>query len=26
MALYSHSPNWKPQFDIQPLDPREFQR
>ena len=26
MALYSHSPNWKPDFSIQPLDPREFQR
>lgn len=26
MALYGHSPNWKPRFDIQPLDPREFQR
>ena len=25
-ALYSHSPNWKPDFNIQPLDPREFQR
>jgi predicted metal-dependent TIM-barrel fold hydrolase len=26
MAFYSHSPNWKPNFAIQPLDPREFQR
>jgi len=26
MALYGHSPNWKPDFGIQPLDPREFQR
>ena len=26
MALYSHSPNWKPDFAIPPLDPREFQR
>ena len=26
MAFYSHSPNWKPQFEIQPMDPREFQR
>lgn len=26
MAFYSHSPNWKPDFTIQPLDPREFQR
>lgn len=26
MAFYSHSPNWKPDFAIQPLDPREFQR
>lgn len=26
MALYSHSPNWRPDFSIQPLDPREFQR
>ncbi len=26
MALYSHSPNWKPDFAIEPLDPREFQR
>ncbi|HOF19221.1 MAG TPA: hydrolase TatD, partial [Phycisphaerae bacterium] len=26
MAFYSRSPRWKPEFDIQPLDPREFQR
>jgi uncharacterized protein len=26
MSFYSHSSNWKPDFDIQPLDPREFQR
>jgi len=26
MAFYSHSPHWKPDFTIQPLDPREFQR
>jgi len=26
MAFYSHSPNWNPQLDIQPMDPREFQR
>jgi predicted metal-dependent TIM-barrel fold hydrolase len=26
MAFYSHSPHWKPNFAIQPLDPREFQR
>jgi predicted metal-dependent TIM-barrel fold hydrolase len=26
MAFYSHSPNWKPEFTILPLDPREFQR
>ena len=25
-AFYSQSPNWKPQFDICPMDPREFQR
>ena len=25
-AFYSQSPRWKPQFDIQPLDPHEFQR
>lgn len=26
MALYGHSPNWKPDFMIEPMDPREFQR
>lgn len=26
MAFYAHSPRWKPELDIQPLDPREFQR
>lgn len=26
MAFYRQSPNWKPDFTIQPLDPREFQR
>jgi len=26
MAFYSQSPNWRPDFTIQPLDPREFQR
>jgi predicted metal-dependent TIM-barrel fold hydrolase len=26
MALYSHSPNWKPEFTIKPMDPHEFQR
>ena len=26
MAFYSQSPNWNPDFTIQPLDPREFQR
>lgn len=26
MAFYRLSPNWKPDFTIQPLDPREFQR
>jgi predicted metal-dependent TIM-barrel fold hydrolase len=26
MALYGHSPNWKPDLEIEPLDPREFQR
>ena len=25
-AFYSQSPRWKPQLDIQPMDPREFQR
>ncbi len=26
MSFYSQSPNWKPDFTIIPLDPREFQR
>ena len=26
MALYSHSPNWKPDFTLQPIDPHLFQR
>lgn len=26
MAFYSQTPRWKPQFDIQPMDPRQFQR
>lgn len=26
MSFYSQSPKWKPEFDILPLDPREFQR
>ncbi len=26
MALYSGSPNWKPELNLQPIDPREFQR
>ncbi|MEI6516154.1 MAG: TatD family hydrolase [bacterium] len=26
MAFYSQSANWKPDFGISPLDPREFQR
>ncbi len=26
MAFYAHSPNWKPSFDLKPIDPREFQR
>ncbi len=25
-AFYSQSPNWRPQLDIEPVDPREFQR
>ena len=25
-AFYSHSPRWKPQLDLIPVDPREFQR
>jgi len=26
MAFYRHSPNWKPQLDLTPVDPRQFQR
>lgn len=26
MAFYSQSPNWKPDFDLKPMDPKEFQR
>lgn len=26
MAFYSHWPHWKPQLDLEPVDPREFQR
>ena len=26
MAFYSQSPNWKPQLDIEPMDPHVFQR
>lgn len=26
MAFYGQSPRWKPQLDIQPMDPRQFQR
>ena len=25
-AFYSQSPRWKPQFDLKPVDPHEFQR
>lgn len=25
-AFYSHSPNWKPELNLEPVDPREFQR
>ena len=25
-AFYSRSPRWKPDLDIQPMDPRQFQR
>ncbi|MDD5707632.1 MAG: TatD family hydrolase [Kiritimatiellae bacterium] len=25
-AFYSQSPNWKPDFTLQPVDPRQFQR
>ncbi|MFC1499259.1 TatD family hydrolase [Verrucomicrobiota bacterium] len=26
MTFYGSSPNWKPRFDLQPVDPHEFQR
>ena len=26
MSFYSHSPRWKPELDLKPVDPREFQR
>ncbi len=26
MAFYSQTPKWKPNFDLKPVDPREFQR
>ncbi len=26
MAFYGASPNWKPELELKPLDPREFQR
>jgi len=26
MDFYSSSPNWKPMLDLEPLDPKEFQR
>ena len=26
MAFYSQSPNWKPELELEPVDPREFQR
>ncbi len=26
MSFYSASPRWQPDFDIEPMDPREFQR
>jgi predicted metal-dependent TIM-barrel fold hydrolase len=26
MAFYRHSPNWKPQLDLAPVDPHQFQR
>ncbi len=26
MSFYSNSPHWKPDLEIQPMDPREFQR
>lgn len=26
MAFYSHSPKWKPELNLEPVDPRQFQR
>ena len=26
MAFYGQSPNWKPNFNLKPMDPKEFQR
>ena len=26
MSFYSQSPRWKPELDLEPVDPREFQR
>ena len=26
MAFYSNSPNWKPELNLEPVDPHEFQR
>ena len=26
MAFYGHSPKWKPELELVPVDPREFQR
>ncbi len=26
MAFYSHSPNWRPDFNLKPMDPNQFQR
>ena len=26
MDFYSQSPHWNPDFEMQPMDPREFQR
>ena len=25
-SFYSNSPNWKPELDLEPVDPKEFQR
>lgn len=25
-AFYGHSPNWKPELDLEPVDPQQFQR